>query len=102
MRYLGLIIIVGLVTGCTAPMVESGVPLTGEKAVLTIHGMSCPLCANNINGRLMKEDGVQKVQIDMKTGLVTVFFEADNAPTSVALKRAVKESGFTLKEIETE
>lgn len=100
MRTLASIIIFGLLCGCTAPMVESSTPLKGDKAELTIHGMSCPLCANNINGRLMKEDGVQNVQIDMKTGLVTVFFDSDKAPTSEALKRAVKESGFTLKEID--
>lgn len=75
--------------------------LTGySKAVLTVRGMSCPLCSNNISGRLKKVEGVGAVHINLETGLVTVTFTEGAAPTREALAEAIKDSGFTLGNVE--
>lgn len=87
-----------LLAACaTAPKVVSDQPLIGySQAALTVRGMSCPLCSNNINGRLKKVPGIEAVKINLETGLVTVTFGKDTAPTKSQIEAAVKDSGFTL------
>ncbi len=91
-----------LLTACAAtPTVETGPPLTGASgALLTVRGMSCPLCSNNIDGRLKKVEGVRDVTIDLETGQVTVRFTETSRPTRRTLASAVKEAGFTLGKLE--
>jgi copper chaperone CopZ len=100
MKKLSLLILCALLTACATPQpVETGEPLAASKAILTLRGMSCPLCSNNVNGRLKKVDGVQDVQINLETGKVTVKF-GNPAPAREQLELAVKEAGFTLADIE--
>ena len=89
-----------LLTACTTTQTgDSFQPLDASKAILTLRGMSCPLCANNVDGRLKKVDGVETVNIDLETGNVTVDF-GSVAPTRAQLETAVKEAGFTLSVME--
>lgn len=63
------------------PPADSGGPLEGRGAVLTVHGMSRPLCSNNLDGRLKKVSDAETVRIDLATGAVTVTFLSSTAPT---------------------
>ena len=49
-----LALIILLLAGCkTVPVTRDNTPLTGyTAATLTVLGMSCPLCSNNIDGRV--------------------------------------------------
>jgi copper chaperone CopZ len=69
-------------------------------AKLYVKGMSCPLCAHNIDRQLLKVPGVKKVTVDLGTGEVQATLAADNPPNRDQLARAVKQSGFTLDRIE--
>jgi len=69
-------------------------------ARLFVKGMSCPLCANNIDKQLLSVPGVQKVSVDLGSGLVLVKLAPGNPPTKVQLETAIKQSGFTLDRIE--
>ncbi len=100
MKKLTLLLTCALLTACaTTQSVERGEPLNASNAVLTLLGMSCPLCSNNVDGRLKKVDGVKAVDIDLETGKVTVQF-GQPAPTREQLETAVKEAGFTLAGME--
>ena len=89
-----------ILCACTAAEEpDTGLPLNASQAVLTLKGMSCPLCANNVDGRLKKVDGVEEIKIDLETGQVTVRFTKP-APTRSKLETAIKESGFTLSTME--
>ncbi len=70
-----------------------------EVVVLTVHGLSCPLCAHNLDGQLKKIEGVEDATIDLKTGSVTVRLARANAVSDERLTAAVKDAGFTLKKI---
>ena len=63
---------------------------------LTVYGMSCPLCASNVDKQLLRVDGVKAVDVDMSNGLVTVMVSRSNPPSAQSLAKAVSESGFTL------
>lgn len=100
MKKLSLLLICALFTACTTPQpTETGKPLDASKAVLTLLGMSCPLCSNNVDGRLKKVEGVESVQINLETGKVTITF-GDPSPTRAQIELAIKEAGFTLSDME--
>lgn len=88
-----------------AALLADNSPVSGTQATLVIKGMSCPLCANNIDTQLRRLNGVTDVQIDMSTGFVTVDLLAgppSSRPTRSALAKAVANTGFTLVEIRTQ
>jgi copper chaperone CopZ len=94
-----------MLIGCAStPKIASAVPamdLSGRsEVVLTVHGLSCPLCSNNLDGQLQKIEGVQSATIDLKTGAVTVALKNDHSVTTQDFTDAVKNAGFTLKAIE--
>lgn len=80
------------------------VPGTGladeRRAVLHVRGMSCPLCANNIDKQLLRVPGVEKVAVNLGNGEVHVRLAASPRPTAEQLTRAIERSGFTLARIE--
>lgn len=82
--------------------VEAGsdMPIDAAAATLHVKGLSCPLCATNIDKQLARVPGVQTVHADLATGEVYVEFDAKQRPSPAALARAVVDSGFTLDRIE--
>jgi len=73
---------------------------SADGAVLTVHGLSCPLCANNLDGQLAKIEGVESAHIDLNTGSTVIRFSGNHRVTRLQLQAAVKNAGFTLKEIQ--
>lgn len=76
-------------------------PLAGREAVLTIFGMSCPLCANNVDKTLGAVPGISSVHVDMGSGKARITLDGATPVTRRQLAAAVDRSGFTLKGIET-
>lgn len=104
--FYGMILVVCIASGCATtdgPLSQdqlSGLDLTSSReVVLTVHGLSCPLCSNNLDGQLAKVEGVESASIDLKTGAVTVRLAEGHAVTSGDLAGAVRNAGFTLKEV---
>ena len=101
-----MILAVGIISGC-ATLDSTGVKdefsgtnlSSSREVVLTVHGLSCPLCSNNLDGQLKNVTGVKDASIDLKTGAVTVRLVEGHSVTSGDLAGAVKNAGFTLKEI---
>lgn len=103
---LGLLVGLGLLLGgCGSQAREadgSGIVageddrLSSESVVLTIHGMSCPLCATNVDNSLLDVPGVKSVQLDMSTGEATLMIDPQAGVTRRQLAEAVDRSGFTL------
>jgi copper chaperone len=69
-------------------------------AVITVHGMGCPQCANNVDSQLMKVQGVESVKIDMGSGKVLAKLTPNHHPTRDQLAKAIDETGFTLVKID--
>ncbi|MDX2017828.1 MAG: heavy metal-associated domain-containing protein [Planctomycetota bacterium] len=82
-----------------ASMVDQGRPLTGASATLVVQGLSCPLCATNIDKTLTRVPGVQAAAVDLSRGEVRLTLAPDRKPTRAELAKAVRDSGFTLSEI---
>ena len=76
-------------------------PVATSQVLLTIHGMSCPLCANNVDNSLLAVPGVTDVKVDMSTGVATVTLDGVTPVTRQQLASAVDRSGFTLASFRT-
>lgn len=86
----------------TAPATaSSAAALPGDSATLTVQGLSCPLCASNVDKQLLKVPGVQDVSVDLGAGLVKVRFDPATAPSEAVLRKAVEDSGYTLAGVTT-
>lgn len=85
----------------TTPQAQSTAPalIDAPTATLIVHGMSCPLCANNVDKQLLTVPGVQSVNVDMGTGEVKVNLAPEARVTRQQLADAVDKSGFTLTEV---
>ncbi len=106
-NWLAIILIAGVSAGCATTGTEKlhgglyAVDLSSSReVVLTVHGLSCPLCSNNLDGQLRRIKGVEAATIDLKTGAVSVRLSASHSVSSEDLAGAVKNAGFTLKKIE--
>lgn len=106
-NWLASVLLVGISVGCAMtkvtepPVAPSEVDLSSmREIVLTVHGLSCPLCSNNVDGQLKKIKGVEDVSIDLKTGAVSVRLGKAHSVSPRDLARAVENAGFTLKSIE--
>lgn len=99
---------IALLSGCagmpkadTAALAADVEPITGSSATLIVHGMSCPLCANNVDKQLLTVPGVMSVNVDMGSGEVKVAFAPKARVTKAQLAKAVDSSGFSLVEVRT-
>ncbi|NQU60223.1 MAG: heavy-metal-associated domain-containing protein [Rhodospirillales bacterium] len=65
---------------------------------LYVNGLACPFCAYGVEKKVSGLDGVEKVEIDIDGGIVTVTL-ADGAILDKSnAAKAVDEAGFTLRE----
>lgn len=62
--------------------------------VFTVKGMSCGHCVNAVNEQITSLPGVQRVDVDVATGVVTVT--SDRALTESEVAGAVEEAGYEL------
>ena len=71
----------------------------GDVVRLTVWGMSCPKCVNNVDQVLGDVDGVTSVHTNMAQGIVTVE-TGTPAPSARELHDAIVQAGFTPMRIE--
>lgn len=95
LRALGILI---LVLGLSAAFsLEGSAEVQGIE--LRVDGLSCPFCSLGLEKKLKRIEGVEGVQVHMKQGMTEVASNPDKAPDLAAIRKAVKEAGFTLREI---
>jgi copper chaperone CopZ len=111
MRYLLALTLAGLSasagcqssgTGDAAPTSRPAVASAAGSSVATliVHGLACPLCANNLDKQLLALPGVEKVHVDLGNGSVLVTMAAASHPTHDQIAHAVQQSGYTLVRID--
>ena len=78
-------------------LLASSVYAAGPSYRIEVDGLACPFCAYGIEKKLNASPGVERVETDIKHGVVIVTMDDGAALDETAAKRAVKEAGFTLK-----
>ncbi len=93
-------------TGCASTPSASSTTETAayasdaEGVTLVVKGMSCPLCATNVDKQLLALPGVMSADVDLSTGEIAVGFRPFGTPPSESqLRQAIVDSGYTLESI---
>ena len=63
---------------------------------LQVDGLACPFCAYGIEKELKRTDGVERIDIDINAGIVTVTMADGATMTEAQAARIVEDAGFTL------
>lgn len=71
-----------------------------EQVNLTVFGMDCAPCAHAIHVSMKGIQGVNTVDVDLNTGLVTIKLIEGNTATMRQFNQAVEKNGFTHKDAE--
>src|ERR1700733_6370252 len=71
-----------------------------EQVNLTVFGMDCAPCAHAIHVSMKGIQGVNTVDVDLNTGLVTIKLAPDNKASMRQFNEAVEKNGFTHKDAE--
>ncbi len=69
-----------------------------EQVNLTVFGMDCAPCAHAIHVSMKGIQGVNTVDVDLNTGLVTIKLSAGNKASMRQFNEAVEKNGFTHKD----
>ncbi|MEQ9461188.1 MAG: heavy metal-associated domain-containing protein [Phycisphaeraceae bacterium] len=104
-----LILSVALLTGCamTGSSDAGGSPaedarvIQAERFTLYALGLSCPLCAHNLDKTLLEIDGIESAEVNLADGSVIVRMRPGTSVTVGELRRMVEGSGFTFDRVET-
>jgi len=67
---------------------------------LYVDGLACPFCAYGVEKNILALKGVEKLDIDMEGGFITVVMETGSVLKEETARRAVGDSGFTLRRFE--
>ena len=78
------------------------VPVFAEikTASLYVDGLSCPFCALSLEKKLKKVEAIKTVDVHLKKAITEITLKPDIPFDLKAIHKAVKESGFTLRNIE--
>ncbi len=69
----------------------------GSVYSLEVDGLACPFCAYGIEKKLNAVDGVEKIEVDIKSGQVIVTMADGESLSEDRARQAVKDAGFTLR-----
>lgn len=70
-----------------------------HQVIVRIDGASCPFCAFGLEKRIGRLEGVRDVMMELKAGKAIVTLKEGATVSEEALRQAVKEAGFTAREI---
>lgn len=67
-----------------------------QDTILEVEGMSCPSCISHVTSALKGVEGVGKVDVKLKEGLVIVHHDTTHAPIA-QLINALGDAGYASK-----
>ena len=105
MSYKPKIILMMKTLGIPLFMLFLGVAVVGAqeaKPVYKVHvdGLSCPFCAYGIEKKFSHVEGVEAIDIDIKTGTTLITMAPGKILDETTARKTVKAAGFTLRDFE--
>jgi len=76
------------------------VPSPGDSLRLHVDGMVCSLCAYGVERRLGKLDQVERVKVELDSGLVVVLLNPGAPVSDSTLSEEVRRAGFALRGVQ--
>jgi copper chaperone len=82
-------------------MWSTAVLADGTQYQMRVDGLACPYCAYGIEKNLKKIDGVNKIDVDLNNGLVTVNVAEGVTLTDTQMTKLFTDAGFTFRSMVT-
>ncbi len=73
-----------------------------QKVTVRVDGLACPFCAYGLEKKLKKIENVEKLEIKINEGVVTLYFKEGAKIDKEQIAKKVKEAGFTPRELQIE
>ncbi len=70
-----------------------------QRVSVKVDGLACPFCAYGLEKKIKDIEGAAEVNIDLKSGLLTFQMQEGKAVSEEAIRKKVKDAGFTPREI---
>lgn len=70
---------------------------TEQDTILEVQGMTCPSCVRHVSSALTELEGVGKVDVKLREGIVTVQHDATQAPINQLID-ALADAGYVSKQ----
>jgi mercuric ion binding protein len=91
------------VIGALAVLVFSVLAVSAQEVArptytIQVDGMACPFCAYGVEKSLAGIPGVEGIETDIDTGILTVTMAAEATLHAMAATRAVEDAGFVLND----
>jgi len=83
----------------TEDVAASADVIEASTATIVVSGLSCPMCATNIDQQMGRVEGVKTALVDLSKGHVRLSLHPNARVTRSRLVKAVEDSGFTVREI---
>jgi len=80
-------------------LVATGVSAAPASYQLRVDGLACPFCAYGIEKKLGALAGVERVDTNIKDGVVIVTMHDGTTLDETTAKKAVKEAGVSLRKL---
>lgn len=74
----------------------------GSSYRLEVDGLACPFCAYGVEKKLNALDGVERLETNIKEGVVIVTMKDGAELDEANARQAVKDAGFTLNGLNQE
>ncbi len=74
----------------------------GVRYVMRVDGLACPYCAYGVEKKLKAIEGVERVDVDLDKGLVVVDAREGVVLTEEAMRKLMKDAGFTFRSMRVE
>lgn len=88
-------------TSSTQPVdLDPDAVIDAPSATLHVQGMSCPLCANNIDRAVTRVAGVTSARLDLGRGTVSITLAPGSRVRHADLRKAIDDAGYTLQRID--
>jgi len=65
-----------------------------------VDGLSCPFCTYGIEKKFSQVEGVEKIDIDLKTGSTIITMAAGTTLDETTARKTVEAAGFTRRDFE--
>lgn len=69
----------------------------GTQYAMRVDGLACPYCAYGIEKKLKQIEGVERIDVNLEKGLVTVDVREGVTLTEPQMKQLFKDAGFTYR-----
>lgn len=84
----------------TAALALAGMAQAAETVTAKVNGLVCDFCAQALNETFGVMAEVEKIDISLEKGLVTIFMKPGQSLTDQAIRKAIEYGGYDLVTIE--